>query len=168
MPNIAVFIEQRAGEIKKVSWQMLSEARRIVDAAGGEVWAVHLHGADCDAAAEAGKYGAHKIFTATDAAFADYNCETWTEALAQFVKAQQPDLLLLGSTAMGKELGPRLAARLDCACLSDSVGLSWDDGFVVRRPIFAGKCYVDVAPKTATAVVGIRPPTSPAPRRRPW
>ena len=46
MPNIAVFIEQRDGEIKKVAWQMMGKAREIVDAAGGEVWAVLLGEAD--------------------------------------------------------------------------------------------------------------------------
>ncbi len=157
MPNIAVFIEQRDGEIKKVAWQMISEARKVVDAAGGEVWGVHLHGSDCDVAAEAGKYGAHKVFTAAGAAFEKYNCEIWTTALAGFAQQNQPDLILVGSTAMGKDLGPRLAARLDCACISDSIGLKFDGGFEIRRPIFAGKCYADVVPQTATAVVGIRP-----------
>ena len=50
MPNIAVFIEQRDGAIKKVAWQMISQARRLADAAGGEVWAVLL-GGDANAAA---------------------------------------------------------------------------------------------------------------------
>ena len=49
MPNIAVFIEQRDGALKKVAWQMISEARRIADATGGEVWGVFL-GPDSSAA----------------------------------------------------------------------------------------------------------------------
>jgi len=61
MPNIAVFIEQRDGAIKKVAWQMISEARRIADASGGEVWGVILGGDSAAAAAEAGKYGADKV-----------------------------------------------------------------------------------------------------------
>ena len=58
---------------------------------------------------------------------------------------------------MGKDLGPKVAAKLDCACISDAVGLKYEGGWEVRRPIFAGKCFADVAPKTAMAVVGIRP-----------
>ncbi len=157
MPTIAVFIEQRAGEIKKVAWQMLSEARRLTDQHGGEVWAVHLHAADCDLAAQAGKHGAHKVFTATDAAFERYDSELWTTALATFLGQQKPDALLVASTALGKDLGPKLAARLRVACVSDAVGLAWDGGLTVRRPIFAGKCYADVKAKTDLAVVGIRP-----------
>ncbi|HPF34032.1 MAG TPA: electron transfer flavoprotein subunit alpha/FixB family protein [Candidatus Krumholzibacteria bacterium] len=154
MPNIAVFIEQRDGAVKKVAWQMISKARALCDAAGGEVWAVLLGEAD---AAPAGAHGAHKVFQAKGDAFAAYNSEGWSRALAAFCTANSPDLLLLGATAMGKDLAPRLAARLDAACVSDSVDLSWDGGFVIRRPMFAGKCYADVKVASATAVVGVRP-----------
>lgn len=154
MPNIAVFIEQRDGAVKKVAWQMVSKAREIVDAAGGEVWAVLLGEAD---AAPAGAHGAHKVFQAAGDAFGTYSSEGWSRALAAFCAARKPDLLLVGSTAMGKDLAPRLAARLDAACVSDSVDLRWEDGFVIRRPIFAGKCFADVKVNSATAVVGVRP-----------
>lgn len=153
MPNIAVFIEQRDGKFKKVAWQMLSEAKRITAASGGEVWAVCL-GAE---AADAAKYGADKVFNATGDGFGIYDSELWGSALAQFCTAQNPDILLIGATAMGKDLGPKVAAKLDCACISDAVGLTWSDGWTVRRPIFAGKCYTDVQPTTDMAVVGIRP-----------
>ena len=77
--------------------------------------------------------------------------------MAAFCTANTPDLVLMGSTALGKDLGPRLAAKLDCACVSDSVALEFDGGFKVRRPIFAGKCYTDVTFTSSTAVVGVRP-----------
>jgi len=157
MPNIAVFIEQREGEVRKIAWQMLSEARRLVDAAGGEVWGVHLHAAACDTAATAGKYGAHKLFVAASEHFKLYNSEAYAVALKSFVEAQKPDLLLMGATAMGKDLAPKLAAKLQCPAISDSVGLKLDGGLEVRRPIFAGKCYVDVRPKSDFVIVGIRP-----------
>lgn len=156
MPNIAVFIEQRAGALKKVTWQMISEARKITDASGGEVWGVLL-GDAADAAAEAGKYGAHKVFTAGGDNLANYNSEIYGAALANFCKANNPDLLMIGSTAMGKDLGPKVAAKLECACISDAVGMTFDGGFEFRRPIFAGKCFVDLTTSGAMTVVGIRP-----------
>ncbi|MCK9994687.1 MAG: electron transfer flavoprotein subunit alpha/FixB family protein, partial [Candidatus Krumholzibacteria bacterium] len=157
MPNIAVFIEQRDGVLKKVAWQMISEARRIADATDGEVWGVFL-GTDASAAAtEAGKYGADKVFSASGEEFNQYNSEIYGTALAAFCKSAGPDILLIGSTAMGKDLGPKVAAKLECACISDAVGLKFDGGWEVRRPIFAGKCFADVTPKSAMAVVGIRP-----------
>ncbi len=155
MPNIAVYIEQSGGAAKKVAWQMTAEARRLVDRTGGEVWAVVL--GDAAAAAEAGRHGAHRVFAAAGDAFARYDAETWTRALAAFVAARRPDLLLVGATAMGKDFAPRLAARLDAACVSDCVGLDFDGGFKLRRPIFAGKCYAEVAVDAPVAVAGVRP-----------
>jgi electron transfer flavoprotein alpha subunit len=157
MPNIAVFIEQRDAEVKKVAWQMISQARRITDAAGGEVWGVHLHTAPCQNGATAGQYGAHKMFTATHDRFKLYDSAACTAALQTFYETHKPDLLLMGATSLGKDLAPRLAARLGCACLSDSVDLKYEGGFAVRRPIFAGKCYLEVTPNTDFAIVGIRP-----------
>jgi electron transfer flavoprotein alpha subunit len=158
MPNIAVFIEQRDGALKKVAWQMISEARKLADAAGGEVWGVYLgDGADA-AAAEAGRYGADKVFAAGGAELAAYNSEYYATALAAFCRAQNPDLLLVGATAMGKDAAPKTAAKLGCACISDAVGLKFEGGaWEVRRPIFAGKCFTDVTPKTAQSIVAIRP-----------
>ncbi len=157
MPNIAVFIEQRDGAPKKVVWQMMSEARRIVDASGGEVWGVFLGIDPSTSTAAAGKYGADKVFSATGEEFNLYNSEIYGTALASFCKSAGPDILLIGSTAMGKDLGPKVAAKLECACISDAVGLKYEGGWEVRRPIYAGKCFADVAPKSAMAVVGIRP-----------
>jgi len=157
MPNIAVFIEQRDGALKKVAWQMMSEARRIADTDGGEVWGVFLGGDASTAATEAGKYGADKVFSASGEEFNSYNSEIYGTALAAFCKSAVPDILLIGSTAMGKDLGPKVAAKLECACISDAVALKFDGGWEVRRPIFAGKCFADVTPKSAMAVVGIRP-----------
>ncbi len=117
-----------------------------------------LVGGDANAAAaEAGKYGADKLFAAGGDELAVYNSELYGTALAAFCRAQSPDVLLMGSTAMGKDLGPKTAAKLGCACVSDAVGLKFDGAWEVRRPVFAGKCFTDVTWSTATAVVGIRP-----------
>jgi electron transfer flavoprotein alpha subunit len=157
MPNIAVFMEQRDGALKKVAWQMLSEARRLADDASGEVWALYLGPDGAGAASAAARYGADKVFTADDAAFGRYDSELWGTAVANFCKAQAPDLLMVGATALGKDLAPKAAAKLGCACISDAVGLTFDGGWTVRRPVFAGKCFCDVSPATDLAVVGIRP-----------
>jgi electron transfer flavoprotein alpha subunit len=159
MPKIAVFIEQRGGEVKKVAWQMLGEARRLADAHGGEAVAVLLGapGGNGDIARLAGAHGAQKLLVARHDLFKSYNSEAWATALVKFCQAQKPDLLLVGSTSLGKDLGPKVAQRLGCACISDSIRITYEGGFTIRRPIFAGKCYVDVAPKTATAIIGIRP-----------
>ncbi len=157
MPNIAVFIEQRDGAFKKVAWQMISRARQLVDANGGEVWGMLLGGDAAAAATQAGAHGAHKLFTA-EGSFTTYDSERYGTAVAAFCRAQKPDLVLVGATSLGRDLGPTAAAKLGCACISDAVGLEFAGGaWDVRRPVFAGKCFVDVVPKTAPAIVAIRP-----------
>ncbi|MCP4574425.1 MAG: electron transfer flavoprotein subunit alpha/FixB family protein [bacterium] len=157
MPNIAVFIEQRDGAVKKVAWQMLSEARRLADAGGGEVWAIHLAPAAGDVAAKAGAHGADKVFNAMDDAFTTYNSELWGTALANFCREKSPDVLLVGSTALGKDVAPKVAGKLGCACISDAVGLTHDGDWTVRRPVYAGKCFVELTPTGGPFVVGVRP-----------
>ncbi len=158
MPNIAVFIEQRDGQVRKVAWQMISEARRLTERAGGEVWGVHLHAVPGDAATPAGAYGAQRLFTACHDRFRLYDSEAWALALAAFARAHRPDLILIGATSLGKDLAPKLAQKLGAACVSDCVALAWEAGaFEIRRPVFAGKCYVDVVPRTSPAVAGVRP-----------
>lgn len=157
MPNFAVFIEQRDGAFKKVAWQMISQARQLAEAHGGEVWGVLLGGDATAAAGLAGKHGAHRLFAAADG-LERYDSERYGTALAAFCRLRQPDLVLIGATAMGRDLGPTVAAKLGCACVSDAIGLKFDgSGWEVRRPVFAGKCFVDVVPKTAPAIVAIRP-----------
>ncbi|MBK9775587.1 MAG: electron transfer flavoprotein subunit alpha/FixB family protein [bacterium] len=157
MANIAVFIEQRDGAFKKVAWQMISQARKLADASGGEVWGVLLGGDPAAAAALAGKHGAHRLFAAGDQ-LERYDSERYGTALATFCRTQKPDLVLIGATALGRDLGPTAAAKLGCACISDAIALKFEGGaWEVRRPIYAGKCFVDVVPKTAPAIVGIRP-----------
>ena len=161
MPNIAVFIEQRDGQVRKVAWQMIAQARRLTDQSGGETWGVLLHAGATDAtdaAGPAGAQGAHRLFGACHDLFRVYNAEAWAVALVEFARAHKPDLILIGATSLGKDVAPKVAQKLGAACLSDSIALSFADGaFAVRRPIYAGKCYVDAVPKTCPAVVGVRP-----------
>ena len=156
MPNIAVFIEQRAGQIKKVAWQMLSAAREITDPGGrGLGRAPARRGVRRRRAGRqvGGAQGLHGRGTPPSRrTIASSGPRPWPRS-----SEHAPDVLLVGSTAMGKDLAPRLAARLDTACISDAVGLSWDDGLVVKRPVFAGKCFADVTTAATPAVVGIRP-----------
>jgi len=117
-----------------------------------------LLGGDATAAADlAGKHGAHRLFATVDG-LARYDSERYGTALAAFCRIHKPDLMLIGATAMGRDLGPTAAAKLGCACVSDAIDLKFESGaWEVRRPVFAGKCFVDVVPKTAPAIVAIRP-----------
>ncbi len=159
MAGILVFIEQRDGTIRKGSLEALSEARRQASAAGWPVAAV-IAGSDvAGLAADCGKYGAEKVFVADDGNLRLYSAEGYTEAVVAAAGRMEPDAIFFSATAMGRDLAPRVAARLGVGGLADVTGLTLEDGtFVAKRPVYSAKAFatVDTAGKKPQ-VIGLRP-----------
>src|SRR5688572_18894070 len=152
MPGVLVFTESKEGRLKKASREALSIGRKLAEAAGGDLVAFAT---DAAAAADAGKYGVKKVFVA-DAG--DYNTETYTAALEQVVKDVQPAVLLFAGTSNGRDLAPRLAARLNVGVASDVDRLEWTDGKLrARRPVYSGKAFATVEVTGTPAIATTRP-----------
>ena len=149
--------EQRDGEIRKITYEVISEGRRIADALGQELTAVLLGSNIKDKAAELAHYGADKVIVADDPKLDPYTTDAYTSVIGQLVEANEPAIVLLGASAQGKDLSARLSARLGVAMAQDCTEFSVEDGnFVAVRPIYAGKAYAKVAfenswPNMATA-----------------
>jgi electron transfer flavoprotein alpha subunit len=159
MAGILVFIEQRDGEIRKASLQALSEARRQAAAGGWDVAAVLPGTGVGDAAAGLGAWGAAKVLVADDPALELYSAEGYTEVVAKAAEAVGPTAIFFAGSAMGRDLAPRVAARLGVSALADATGLSLEgDAFVVRRPVYSGKAFatVDTGGKRPQ-VISLRP-----------
>ncbi len=156
MAGILVFIEQRNGDIRKASLQALSEAK---SQAGGDVAAVLVGSGVGDAAAGLGAYGAAKVFVADDPNLALYSAEGYGEAVAKAVEAAAPDAVFFAGTAMGRDLAPRVAAKLGVGALADVIALEKDgDQFVARRPVYSGKAFATVdSAGSKPQVISLRP-----------
>ena len=156
MAGILVFIEQRNAEIRKASLQALSEAARQ---AGGDVAAVVAGSGIADAAAGLGAHGAAKVFVADDPNLALYSAEGYAEAVAKAVEAAAPEAVFFSGTAMGRDLAPRVAAKLGVGALADVVALEKDgDQFVARRPVYSGKAFATVdSAGSKPQVISLRP-----------
>jgi len=156
MAGILVFIEQRNADIRKASLQALSEAARL---AGGDVAAVIAGSGIADAAAGLGAYGAAKVFVADDPNLALYSAEGYGEAVAKAVEATAPDAVFFSGTAMGRDLAPRVAAKLGIGALADVVALEKDgDQLVARRPVYSGKAFATVdSAGSKPQVISLRP-----------
>ena len=122
MAGVLVYTEIKDGKLRKASREALSIGRKLAEAAGGDLMAFS---SDAAAADEAGRYGAKKIFVANTG---NYTTEGNTAALAQAVKDAQPSVLLFAGTSNGRDLAPRLAARLGVGVASDVDRLEWVDG----------------------------------------
>ncbi|HEX6911706.1 MAG TPA: electron transfer flavoprotein subunit alpha/FixB family protein [Longimicrobium sp.] len=159
MPGIFAFAETRDGEIRKGAHEAVTAARKLADALGTEVHAVVLGGPGVGGgAAELGRYGADKVFVGEADAFGKYSAEGFTTVVVGFIKEHGCDAAVFPASSLGKDLAPRVAARLGVGYAADCTGLEVQDGTVVAtRPEFAGKLIAQVAPTGTPAVVSIRP-----------
>jgi electron transfer flavoprotein alpha subunit len=156
--NVLVFAEQRDGVLKKVAYELLSAGAKLAADLGGSVEAVLL-GSGLDGLPEMlAQYGATKVYVADDPALSHYASEAYTDTLAALVAKAEPAVMLLGATAMGRDLAPRLAATLGVGLACDCTALDIDGGqLLATRPIFAGKALAQVKLNSNPQMASVRP-----------
>ncbi len=161
--GIWVVIEQSKAEIRKVSLEILSQGRIIADKTGDPLVAVILGKGIADLAKTVAAYGADKVIIVDDDKLADYSTGAYTSVLNKIIRKEEPQAVLLGNTAVGKDLAPRLAQRLGVGMASDCTGMEYDEAnfLTFKRPIYGGKAFADVASNTRPVVATIRPNTFP-------
>jgi electron transfer flavoprotein alpha subunit len=158
MGTILVFVEQRDGEIKKVSFENLTLAKSLAQEKNNEHIAVLIGNKDPDLVQNLSKYGVKKVIAYYSDKLSFYNSEAYSKILADAVKEHDAKLVLLGATAMGKDLAPRIAARLDAALATDCISLEWkNDDLEIIRPMYAGKVRATVKLNSEIKIVTVRP-----------
>ncbi|HSG29822.1 MAG TPA: electron transfer flavoprotein subunit alpha/FixB family protein, partial [Candidatus Krumholzibacterium sp.] len=157
--DILVFGEIRGGELKKAVKELIAAAGVIAGETGGSIDALLVGAGAESAAAGIGGYGLRKIAVVDDDAVKDYSTEGYASVLAGLVRDGGYGYVLLGATAMGRDLGPRAAAKVDGVMFSDCVEVRMDGGsLVARRPVYSGKLFVEIGPEGDCPVfVSIRP-----------
>ncbi len=158
MAGVWVIAEQRDGAFRKVTFEAAGAARKLADELGCEVTCVVLGKGMQDACAELGKYGVDKVVYSDNDAFAEYTTDAYVNALGAILKDGSPQIVLMGASTQGKDLGGRLAARLDTGIAVDCTGLALEDGRLkATRPIYAGKVYAEVVIKSDPQIASLRP-----------
>ena len=136
-----VFLEHHGGELLKGSLGVLSKAASL----GDDVAALVAGSGVRDVAAEAGKYGAKKVYVADDAQLEAPLPQPRVDVLAQVVRDNGVDTVLLGNSVLAADVAAGLAARLDAGINWDLVDLAQEDGRLVgKRPALQDSVYVDV------------------------
>ncbi|UCC65883.1 MAG: electron transfer flavoprotein subunit alpha/FixB family protein [Deltaproteobacteria bacterium] len=160
MAGIWVYAEHRDGTIRKVTFEILGEAKKLAEQKGEELCAV-LVGADVEGmASKLGAYGAERVYCVEAESLSGYTTGGFTKALSDLVQQEKPSILLLGATANGKDLSARVAGRLKVGLATDCTGIAVDDAGTLqaRRPMFAGKVYAEVSFSDVTPqMASIRP-----------
>jgi electron transfer flavoprotein alpha subunit len=158
MPNnVLAFAESRAGDLRKVAFEAVTAARALAD--GGEVHTVVAGAPGIAAKVDAlGRYGADAVAVAEHPAFADYNPEALAALVAERVKSGGYRAVVFVASAQGKDLAPRVAAKLGVPLASDltTVQLSGDK-IAGTHPVNIGKVIATISLTANPAVVSLRP-----------
>ena len=145
--GVWVFIEEAEGQVKGVAHELLGEGRKLADELGEELAGVLIgHNVESQCA-ELYASGADKVYLVEGHEYAHYNTEAYTVAFVDLVRTYKPTAILVGATNDGRDLGPRIAARLRTGLCADCTGLSIDaETRLVKwtRPAFGGNIMADI------------------------
>ncbi len=162
---ILAYIETRDNKVKKASLETLSEARRRAADMNAEAAAVLMGAGGESLAGELFSHGATRVYLLDHPALAKYSTQDYAAALAILTQKANPLAVFFPATSMGKDLAPRLAARLGVAVASDCIRVEVREGQLeFTRPIFAGKAILTLKLKSSPQVATLRPNVFPVER----
>lgn len=157
MADILVVCEGSDGSLKKASREILSEGRRLAAESNGSVSAVALGSHAAALAEEVGRFGATKLYAVADPALDESLAEREVAAFATAVEAAAPRVILFSATSSGKDVAPRLAAKLGVGVASEVVSLAWSgETLVAKRSVYSGKVVATVEISGAPAIATCR------------
>ncbi len=148
--NIAVFVECKDGAIRKAAFELLSKAHEL----SPSVYALLMGDGVKPLAGELTPF-AHTVIVVENPALKDYRWDTYTDALHQIITKYAPSMVFASSTATGKDLFPRLAARLKASIIADATGIeAGSEEIIVKKPLFGGRI---ISRATGASLVTFRP-----------
>ena len=158
MSDVLAVAEQRDGVLRKVSSEVVTGARRLADALAARVDALVVAAGPVQGADQLGGFGADKVITLTNPAFGRYAPEGYARVIADRARAGGYRAVLFAASAGGRDLAPRVAARLGVALAQDITDLAFEGGAVtVIHPVYAGKALLKLKLTATPAVVSLRP-----------
>ncbi|MDP4163326.1 MAG: electron transfer flavoprotein subunit alpha/FixB family protein [Bacillota bacterium] len=132
--------EVRDGSLRNVSFETIAAAKTISE--GGEVVAVLIGNGVSALGEELVKYGADRVLVVENEKLSQYTSDGYSQALLAAIEQEKPEGLILGHTALGKDLSPRIAGKLSSGLISDATDVEVAGGnLVFTRPIFSGKAF---------------------------
>ncbi|MFE5430325.1 electron transfer flavoprotein subunit alpha/FixB family protein [Peribacillus simplex] len=154
--KVLVVGEVRDGQLRNVSFQAIAAGKEV--AGGGEVVGVLLGESIDQLANSLLQYGADRVMVVNHANLNSYTTDAYQQALLQVIDAEKPEGLILGHTAIGKDLSPRIAMKLNAGLISDAIAVEKDgDEVVFTRPIYSGKAFEKKKVKEGLIFATIRP-----------
>lgn len=155
--KILAVLEQREGKFKRSAFEVASLSAGLSSELNTGVEAVVV-GNEVNNLSEIPNYGINKITLLKNEELANYSSTGYSELISNFAKETGADLLIIANTAMGKDLAPRVAIKLDAACVMDCIKIDTSKGdLIATRPVYAGKALVDVKLIAGKNIICLRP-----------
>jgi len=148
--GVAVFIEQSRGKIAVVAFELLGEGRKLADKLGVPLAGILLGDNVHSLAAEVIQYGADAVYLIADHRLKNYTTAAYLAASLDICQKYKPEILLLGATTMGRDLGGALATKLGTGLTADCTGLDIEEGtrnLKQTRPAFGGNILATIMTK---------------------
>ncbi|MBK7560399.1 MAG: electron transfer flavoprotein subunit alpha/FixB family protein [Chitinophagaceae bacterium] len=155
--SVLIFIDNAGDHIRKASQEVLSYGAKVAEQLGTTAEGIILGTVTYDLTT-LGKYGVKKIHQVKDESLNQLDTQVYTKVIAQVAEATGAQVLIFSNNVDGKAIAPRLSARLKAGLVSGAVALpDTTEGFVVRKNVFSGKAFADIAVNTAIKIVSLSP-----------
>jgi electron transfer flavoprotein alpha subunit len=156
--SILAIAEQTEGVFRKVTFEALSEGRRIADQMGGELNALVLGDNIENISKELEQFGADRIIVAENPALFEYLPDAYANVIADVISKETPDVVILGASTQGKDIAARLSARLNAPLAMDCVAIRFENNnLTATRYMYGGKILADVVLNGKPQILAIRP-----------
>lgn len=156
MTEVFVLAEHRKGEIRDITFEMLTKGKEVAGKLNAELCAVLL-GKDVAAFADKLKKYAKKVIVVEDEKLKNFNAEAYQKVLSHLIKERKPSLVLIGHTSFGMDLAPALSVELGLPLATDCIGVELDGGKIAAiRQVYGGKVNARVLLKGAQGILTIR------------
>ena len=180
--GVFVYAQQVDNEISSIALELLGKANELAKDLNTDVTAVLIGSGVAGLVDTLAEYGADKVIVVDDPELKDYRTEPYTHALASVINEYKPDIMLVGATAIGRDLGPRVSARVKTGLTADCTVLEIGNfpinavpgkedqqkhnQLLMTRPAFGGNTIATIAcpdnrPQMATVRPGVMPKIEP-------
>ena len=156
--KILACAEQRDGKFKKSAFEVTQAAKRVADQLHAELVVLVVGDAVEGIAPQLGQYGATRVIAVQDPRLHYYSTTAYAKVVAEIVQKEQAGIVFISATQMGKDIAPRVAAKLNAGLVADCTALKVENGdMIATRPVYAGKAMIDVKVTSSTKIFTLRP-----------
>lgn len=158
MSKILAFIESRDNKIKNSGFEVASAAKKYSAELNCPVEALLIGNGVSALVPELGKFGISKVLVADDPRLEKYSTTAYAAVIASVCSQAGADIIFLSATALGRDVGPRSAAKLDAGLAVDCTSLRVENNEIIAtRPVYAGKAFIDIKVTSPVKMFSLRP-----------